>query len=69
VVQAFFAVLEPAQIDALDRVTARHQEPLRHSRQEVTRLEYAAQRAARRYDRVDPGNRVTAATPEANTKP
>ena len=69
VVQAFFAVLEPAEIDALDRVTAQHQahhrELLQHLRQDVTRLEYAARRAERQYDRVDPENRLIAATLEA----
>lgn len=68
VVREFFAVLEPAQIDALDRVTVRHQahhrEMLKHLDQEVTRLEYAAQRAERQYDRVDPENRLIAATLE-----
>jgi DNA invertase Pin-like site-specific DNA recombinase len=69
VTQAFFAALRPASIDALDRVTAgraaHHREVLAHLEQEVTRLEYAAQRAERQYDRVDPENRLIAATLEA----
>jgi hypothetical protein len=68
VVTAFFAALRPASIDALDRVTtdyqAHHREVLTHLRQEVTRLEYAAKRAERQYDRVDPENRLIAATLE-----
>jgi hypothetical protein len=68
VVREFFAILEPAQIDALDRVTAQHQahhrEMLKHLDQEVTRLEYAAKRAERQYDRVEPENRLIAATLE-----
>jgi len=68
VVRAFFAVLEPAHIDALDRVTVQHQahhrEMLKHLDQETTRLEYAAHRAERQYDRVDPENRLIAATLE-----
>ncbi|CAN5361963.1 hypothetical protein BH11PLA2_BH11PLA2_44610 [soil metagenome] len=69
VVAEFFAVLESAQIDALERVTVQHaqhhREMLKHLGQEVTRLEYAATRAERQYDRVDPDNRLIAATLEA----
>jgi hypothetical protein len=61
-------VLQPAEIDALERVSARqvehHQELLRHLEQEVTRLEYAARRAERQYNAVDPENRLIAATLE-----
>jgi len=68
VVREFFAILKPAQIDALDRVTAQHQahhrELLKHLDQEVTRLEYAAKRAERQYDRVEPEYRLIAATLE-----
>jgi hypothetical protein len=64
----FFRVLQPAQIDALERVSARqaehHQELLRHLEQEVTRLERAARRAERQYNAVDPENRLIAATLE-----
>jgi DNA invertase Pin-like site-specific DNA recombinase len=68
VVEEFFRVLQPAEIDALERVSARqvehHQELLRHLEQEVTRLEYAARRAERQYNAVDPENRLIAATLE-----
>jgi DNA invertase Pin-like site-specific DNA recombinase len=68
VVQEFFHVLQPAEIDALQRVTARqaaHQgELVRHLEQEVMRLEYAAKRAERQYNLVDPENRLIAANLE-----
>src|SRR5262249_36706994 len=50
------------------RVTAQQaghqQELVRHLELEVTRLEYAAKRAERQYDSVDPENRLIAATLE-----
>lgn len=68
VVQEFFQVLRPAEIDALDAVNAKqaeHQRELeRHMEQEVRRLEYAAKRAERQYDSVDPENRLIASTLE-----
>lgn len=68
VVQEFFRVLRPAEIDALERVNAKqaaHQRELEtHLEQEVRRLEYAASRAERQYDSVDPENRLIAATLE-----
>jgi hypothetical protein len=68
VVEEFFAVLKPAAIDALERVSANqashHAEVIRHLEQDVQRLEYAAARAQRQYDRVDPDNRLIAATLE-----
>ena len=68
VVDEFRAALTPAHIDALERVTARqagqHRELLRHLEQDVQRLEYAATRAERQYDRVDPENRLIAAALE-----
>ncbi|HOX60108.1 MAG TPA: recombinase family protein [Verrucomicrobiota bacterium] len=68
VVQAFFRVLHPAQIDALEKVTAKqaehHDEQLSHLQQEVARYEYAAKRAERQYDCVDPENRLITATLE-----
>lgn len=70
VTRAFFRALEPAQIDALEKVTARqaehHGERVDHLRQEVTRYEYEAKRAERRYNCVDPENRLIAATLEKN---
>ena len=66
--QEFFRVLRPAEIDALEAVDARqaeHQRELeRHLEQEVRRLEYAAKRAERQYDSVDPENRLIASTLE-----
>jgi len=68
VVQAFFRVLQPAEVDALEGVNARqaeHQrELIRHLEQEATRLAYAAHRAERQYNCVDPENRLIAATLE-----
>jgi DNA invertase Pin-like site-specific DNA recombinase len=68
VVQEFFRVLRPAEIDALERVSAeqaaRHGELVRQLEQEVQRLEYAAKRAERQYNCVDPENRLIAANLE-----
>jgi DNA invertase Pin-like site-specific DNA recombinase len=68
VVQEFFAVLQPAQIDAWEQVQAQEarqeKELRRHREQEVERLRYAAARAERQYDCVDPDNRLIAATLE-----
>jgi hypothetical protein len=68
VVQAFFGVLQPAEIDALEQVSARQaehqQELVRHLEQESKRLAYAAHRAERQYNCVDPENRLIAATLE-----
>jgi Recombinase/Recombinase zinc beta ribbon domain len=68
VVDEFFRVLHPAQIDALEQVVAQQAEQQRtlihHLRQEVARLEFAAARAERQYNHVDPENRLIAATLE-----
>ncbi|HTU18836.1 MAG TPA: recombinase family protein [Gemmataceae bacterium] len=68
VVQEFFGVLQPATIDALERVSGRQaehqQELVHHLEQEASRLEYAAKRAERQYNCVDPENRLIAATLE-----
>jgi DNA invertase Pin-like site-specific DNA recombinase len=68
VVQEFFRVLQPAAIDALERVraeqAARHGELVQQLEQEVQRLGYAAGRAERQYNSVDPENRLIAATLE-----
>ena len=51
VVEEFFHALEPAQIDALEKVSAKQSqhehEREKHLAQEVTRLEYEARRAER----------------------
>ena len=69
VVREFFHVLRPAEIDALEAVNARraeHQRGLvRHLERDVRRLEYAAKRAERQYDSVDPENRLIASTLES----
>jgi hypothetical protein len=69
VVREFFLVLRPAEINALEAVNAKqaeHQRELeRHLEQEVWRLEYAAKRAERQYDSVEPENRLIASTLES----
>jgi len=68
VVEEFFHSLAPSHIDALENVSrkqrAHHREQIGHLKQEVKRLEYAAGRAERQYDSVDPENRLIAATLE-----
>src|SRR3954453_13259353 len=68
VVQEFFRVLRPAEIDALEQLGARqaehHDDLLHHLQQEVDRLGYAAGRAERQYNQVDPENRLIAAALE-----
>jgi hypothetical protein len=68
VVEEFFGALAPANINALEKVSAkqrtRHREQIRHLRQEVKRLEFTAARTQRQYDSVDPENRLIAATLE-----
>jgi len=62
VVEEFFGVLEPAQIDALESVNAKqaeHQRELeRHLEQEVQRLEYAAKRAQRQRRSRESADRI-----------
>lgn len=68
VLEEFFQVLQPAQIDALERVSAKqaahHRQLIEHLKKEVQRLDYEAQRAERQYDLVDPENRLITATLE-----
>jgi DNA invertase Pin-like site-specific DNA recombinase len=65
VVQAFFDAIQPAQLDALEALLAqRRQERTqleRHWDQQVQRAAYEAHLARRRYDSVDPENRLVAA--------
>ena len=65
VVQAFFDAIQPAQLDALEALLAqRHQERgqvERNWEQQLQRATYEAQMARRRYESVDPGNRLVAA--------
>ncbi len=64
-VQAFFEALSPAQLDALEALPRqRHQEETRlehYWRDQVSRATYQAQMARRRYEAVDPYNRLVAA--------
>lgn len=68
VVSAFFDAISPAQIDALKAASGQqaacYVEQLKHFRQDVQRLSYAATRAERQYNNVDPENRLIAATLE-----
>ncbi len=69
VVEEFFDAIAPAKIDALEKVStkqrAHHREQIDHLKQEVKRLQYAAARAERQYDAVEPENRLIAATLES----
>jgi len=65
VVQAFFAAIGPAELDALEALLAqRRQERAqleRHWEQQVQRAMYEAHLARRQYEAVDPENRLVAA--------
>ena len=65
VVQAFFAAIQPAQLDALAALIAqRRQERAqieRHWEQQSQRANYEVHLARRRYEAVDPANRLVAA--------
>ncbi len=65
VVAAFFEAIQPAQLDALEALLAqRHQEHAqleRHWEQQLQRATYEAHLARRRYEGVDPDNRLVAA--------
>ena len=64
VVEAFFAAIQPAELDALEALLAqRHQERAqleRHWEQQIQRATYEAHLARRRYEAVDPDNRLVA---------
>ena len=68
VVQAFFDALRPAQLDALQALLAgraKEEEHLQqYHRDQVTRATYEAHLARRRYEAVDPDNRLVAASLE-----
>jgi DNA invertase Pin-like site-specific DNA recombinase len=68
VVTAFMEAINPAEIDALQHAASKHAathaEQLKHLRQDVQRLSYAAARAERQYNLVDPENRLIAGTLE-----
>jgi DNA invertase Pin-like site-specific DNA recombinase len=65
VIQAFFAAIQPAQLNALDEMLAqRQQERTQIERQlseQLQRATYEAHLARRRYEAVDPDNRLVAA--------
>jgi hypothetical protein len=65
VVAAFFAALQPAQLDALEALRAEQQrqqiDVQRHLREQLQRTEYETHLARRRYQAVDPENRLVAA--------
>jgi DNA invertase Pin-like site-specific DNA recombinase len=65
VVQAFFEVLQPAQLDALEAILSSQQtERNRLERQwqdQLKRAQYEVHQAQRQYDAVDPENRLVAA--------
>jgi DNA invertase Pin-like site-specific DNA recombinase len=68
VVQAFFDALRPAQLDALQALLAgrakEEKQLQQYHRDQVTRATYEAHLARRRYEAVDPDNRLVAASLE-----
>ena len=64
VVEAFFAALAPAELDLLEEVLAAqqadHQRLVQQYADQVTRAEYEARLAERRYRTVDPDHRLVA---------
>ncbi len=64
VVSAFFKAIEPVQLDALDEVLNKQQQEQQqlkqYHQQQVQRAEYEVGLARRRYDQVDPDNRLVA---------
>ncbi|EKU96735.1 site-specific recombinase, DNA invertase Pin [Leptolyngbya sp. PCC 7375] len=68
VVNSFFEAIQPAQLNALDKVLA--QQKQEHNRletyhhQQIKRAEYEVSLARRRYEQVDPENRLVAASLE-----
>ena len=65
VVRAFFDVLQPAQLDALEAILAAQKEERerleRQWQDQLKRTQYAVHQAQRQYDAVDPENRLVAA--------
>lgn len=65
VVAAFFAAIQPAQLDALEALLSQRREERgqieRHWEQQLQRATYEAHLARRRYESVDPENRLVAA--------
>jgi DNA invertase Pin-like site-specific DNA recombinase len=65
VVEAFFAALQPAELDLLEEVLAtmraNHERTAQHYADQVQRAAYEARLAQRQYHAVDPDNRLVAA--------
>jgi DNA invertase Pin-like site-specific DNA recombinase len=65
VVEAFLTAIQPAQLDALEALLARRREEraqiARHWQEQRQRATYEAHLARRRYEAVDPDNRLVAA--------
>jgi hypothetical protein len=68
VIQAFFEALEPAQLDALEALLKQREQQeeqlKQYWRDQVSRATYEAHLARRRYEAVDPDNRLVAASLE-----
>ncbi len=68
VVQAFFEAIEPAQLNALEAVISRQDEEQgrleKYHQQQIQRAQYEVNLARRRYEQVDPDNRLVAAALE-----
>lgn len=64
VVNAFFAALQPAELDLYSEALQAHQDQAKElvaaQQRELQRLQYEADLARRQYDRVDPDNRLVA---------
>lgn len=61
VVDAFFAAIQPTQLDALDAILAERAQLEQVWQDQVKRAQYEAHLAQRQYDAVDPANRLVAA--------
>lgn len=68
ITQAFFAAIQPAQLNVLQEVLHRQHEERtqleRHWQQKLSRAQYEARLADRQYNAVDPDNRLVASTLE-----
>ena len=64
VVKAFFEAIQPAQLNALDEVLAQRQRERsrleQYHRQQIQQAQYEVTLARRRYEQVDPDNRLVA---------
>lgn len=64
VVNAYFEAIQPAQLNALDEVLAQqkkeHQRLKKYHHQQIQKVQYEADLARRRYEQIDPENRLVA---------